>query len=65
MQRLIALCGVVTVLWAAGMFSVCRSAAMVVTHTVAIDGVTFDPATLAVKVGDTVVGINKDPFPIP
>jgi plastocyanin len=63
MQRFIALCGVVTVFWTAGMFSVCRSAAMAVTHTVAIDGVTFDPATLTVKVGDTVVWVNKDPFP--
>lgn len=63
MQRFVALCGVVTLLWTVGMFSVCRNAAMAVTHTVTIDGVTFDPATLAVKVGDTVVWVNKDPFP--
>jgi plastocyanin len=33
------------------------------THTVVIDGVKYEPATLAVKRGDTVVWINKDPFP--
>jgi plastocyanin len=63
MQRFAALCCVVTILWAAGMFYARRSAAMATTHTVAIDGVTFDPETLAVKAGDTVVWVNKDPFP--
>jgi plastocyanin len=33
------------------------------THTVVIDGVKFEPQTLAVKVGDTIVWINHDPFP--
>ena len=33
------------------------------THTVNIDGTTFDPQTLTVKVGDAVVWVNKDPFP--
>ena len=33
------------------------------THTVVIDGVRFEPETLVVKVGDTVVWVNKDPFP--
>ena len=33
------------------------------THTVTIDGSRFDPSTLAVKAGDTVVWVNKDPFP--
>ena len=32
-------------------------------HTVAIDGTNYAPATLTVKRGDTVVWINKDPFP--
>ena len=40
-----------------------RSAAGATTPTVAIDGVTFTPATLTVKVGETVVWVNKDPFP--
>jgi plastocyanin len=31
--------------------------------TVAIDGTTFQPATLTVKVGDSVTWVNKDPFP--
>jgi plastocyanin len=32
-------------------------------HTIEIEGVKFAPATLEVKVGDTVVWKNKDPFP--
>jgi plastocyanin len=32
-------------------------------HTVAIDGTSFQPAALSVKVGDSVVWVNKDPFP--
>lgn len=33
------------------------------TRTVVIDGVHFEPETLTVKAGDTVVWVNKDPFP--
>jgi plastocyanin len=33
------------------------------THTVVIEGVQFEPQMLTVKVGDTVVWINDDPFP--
>ena len=33
------------------------------THTVVIDGVKYEPETLTVKRGDTVVWVNKDPFP--
>jgi plastocyanin len=33
------------------------------THTLAIDGTNFQPAALTVKVGDSVVWVNKDPFP--
>ncbi len=33
------------------------------THTVTIDGTTFQPELLTVAAGDTVVWINKDPFP--
>jgi plastocyanin len=33
------------------------------THTVTIDGTRFDPETLTVSVGDSIVWINKDPFP--
>jgi plastocyanin len=32
-------------------------------HTVAVDGTSFQPAALTVKVGDSVVWVNKDPFP--
>ena len=33
------------------------------THTVVIEGTSFQPPRLAVALGDTVVWINKDPFP--
>ena len=33
------------------------------THTVVIDGTRFDPETLTVRAGDTVVWVNRDPFP--
>lgn len=32
-------------------------------HTVVIEGVKYEPETLAVKRGDTVIWVNKDPFP--
>ena len=32
-------------------------------HTVAIEGVAYQPVVLVVKRGDTVAWINKDPFP--
>jgi plastocyanin len=38
-------------------------AAAATIHTVAIDGTSFQSATLTVKLGDTVVWVNKDPFP--
>ena len=33
------------------------------THQVVIEAVRFDPQELTVKVGDTIVWINHDPFP--
>jgi plastocyanin len=33
------------------------------THTVTIDGLKFDPDPLTVNRGDTIVWVNKDPFP--
>jgi plastocyanin len=33
------------------------------THTVTIEGTSFLPAVLTVRKGDSVVWINKDPFP--
>jgi plastocyanin len=33
------------------------------THTVTIEGTSFQPERLTVAAGDTVVWINKDPFP--
>ena len=32
-------------------------------HTVTIEGVSFQPQVLTVKVGDSIVWVNKDPFP--
>ena len=37
--------------------------AIAATHTIVIEGTNYAPATLTVKRGDTLVWINKDPFP--
>jgi plastocyanin len=63
MQRWAALGCVVTTLCVVGMCYARLSAAVAATHTVAIDGVKFDPETIAIKAGDTVVWVNADPFP--
>jgi plastocyanin len=34
-----------------------------VTHTVTIDALAFLPAVVTVTAGDTIVWVNKDPFP--
>jgi len=34
-----------------------------VTHTITIDGTRFQPETLTVKLGDSILWVNKDPFP--
>ena len=39
------------------------AAAKPTTHTVVIEGTKFEPEALTVKRGDTVVWVNKDPFP--
>ena len=39
------------------------SAAAPATHKVTIDGASFQPQTLTVKVGDVVEWLNKDPYP--
>jgi plastocyanin len=39
------------------------ASAIAATHTVVIEGTNYAPATLTVKRGDTVVWMNKDPFP--
>ena len=63
MQRWMTLGCLVMLLWAAGLADGRRRAMAAPTYTVAIDGVAFAPATLTVKVGETVVWVNKDPFP--
>ena len=39
------------------------SAGKPATHRVVIDGLKYEPQTLTVKRGDTIVWTNKDPFP--
>ena len=39
------------------------SAAKPATHRVVIDGLKYEPETLTVRRGDTIVWTNKDPFP--
>lgn len=39
------------------------AAAQTTTHTVVIDGLKYEPESLTVKRGETVVWVNKDPFP--
>ena len=34
-----------------------------VTHTVSMEAVSFKPEDLTIRTGDTVVWVNKDPFP--
>ena len=34
-----------------------------VTHTVAIEAVAFTPASITIMAGDSIVWVNKDPFP--
>ncbi len=33
------------------------------THTIVIDGLKYDPEAVTVHAGDTIVWVNKDPFP--
>lgn len=39
------------------------SAGKAATHRVVIDGLKYEPETLTVRRGDTIVWTNKDPFP--
>ena len=43
--------------------AVACASASAATHVVVIDGVRYEPATVTVKRGDTVVWRNQDPFP--
>lgn len=49
-------------LLSAGAFQLANAAGPTV-HTVAMEGVKFEPETVTVARGDTVVWVNKDPFP--
>lgn len=50
----VAFSGLATPLWAAGKPAI---------HTVLIQAVSYQPSVLTVRRGDTVVWVNKDPFP--
>ena len=60
-------CITVALVFALGLFNVGSGAAATGTkqgtRTVIIESTKFEPATLRVRRGDTVVWINKDPFP--
>lgn len=43
--------------------SAATAAAGRTTHTVVIDSLRFEPETITVKAGETVVWVNRDPFP--
>jgi plastocyanin len=43
--------------------AVIPATALAATHTIVMEGVVFVPETVTVKQGDTVVWVNKDPFP--
>jgi plastocyanin len=63
MQSRIALAGALGLLCIGGGLGVSGAAAeKAATHTVVIEGVKFEPETLTVARGDTVVWVNKDPF---
>jgi plastocyanin len=42
---------------------IASTSAVAATHVVAMDGVKYEPASITVKRGDTVVFRNDDPFP--
>ena len=48
---------------AALFFCALTAVAAPATHTVTIDGLVYSPDTLTVNRGDTIVWVNKDPFP--
>ena len=48
--------------WSMG-HAVAADAPKAAMHMVAIDGTAFQPTALTVKVGDSIVWVNKDPFP--
>jgi plastocyanin len=48
---------------AAGALAPAATAGNATTHTVVIEGVGYEPQALTVRQGDTIVWINKDPFP--
>jgi len=39
------------------------AAANAASHTIVIEGVRYEPATLTIKRGDSVTWVNKDPYP--
>jgi plastocyanin len=61
-QSRLALAGAVGMLCMIGGGAI-TGAAAAQTHTVVIEGVKYEPESLTVARGDTVLWVNKDPFP--
>ena len=59
----LALCCALGVVHVAVGATVASAAAKPVTYTIVIEGTAYAPGTLTVKRGDTIVWVNKDPFP--
>ena len=66
-RRLVCVAAVLSLLLSAAMADAVQGAASRArqrqTHTVTIEGTSFQPAQLTVAAGDRVVWVNKDPFP--
>ena len=62
LQALVALACAAGLVHAGGGAAI-AAAAKPATHTVVIEAVAYAPAALTVNRGDTVVWVNKDPFP--
>jgi plastocyanin len=50
-------------LWSVSPGATVRAAVEPKTHTVTVDALRFQPESLTIAAGDTVVWVNKDPFP--
>ena len=62
-SSLAAAAAALSLLSCSGQRSAVADAPPAVTHTVTIEAVQFVPPALTVKAGDTIVWVNKDPFP--
>jgi len=59
----VSVAAVVAGLWLSANATAAADSPKPVTHKVAVDATSFQPATITVNAGDTIVWTNKDPFP--